>query len=62
MEQQRNDVHQVVTIEEVNRLLDLGRILLSILTEEEIEQFNAILAEDRIPQKQLAEIGNTGVT
>ena len=47
-----------VTIEEVNRVLEVGRLLLSVLTEEEIEELREILSR----QKAEEEIGNTGIT
>ena len=47
-----------VTIEEVNRVLEVGHLLLSVLTEEEIEELQVILSR----QKSGEEIGNTGVT
>ena len=47
-----------VTIEDVNRVLEVGRLLLSVLTEEEIEELQVILSK----QKSREEIGNTGVT
>jgi hypothetical protein len=47
-----------VTIEDVNRLLEVGRMLLSVLTEEEIEELQEILSR----QKSGEEIGNAGVT
>ena len=47
-----------VTIEEVNRVLEVGRMLLSVLTEEEIEELQEILSI----QKTEEEIGNTRVT
>ena len=47
-----------VTIEEVNRVLEVGRMLLSTLTEEEVKELQEILSR----QKAEEEIGNTGVT
>ena len=47
-----------VTIEEVNRVLEVGRMLLSTLTEEEIEELQEILSRQKADQN----IGNTGVT
>ena len=47
-----------VTIEDVNRLFEVGRMLLSVLTEEEIEELQEILSR----QKSGEEIGNAGVT
>jgi len=42
-----------VTVEDVNRLLEVGRLLFSVLTPEEIEQLQDFLS----PQNKL---GNTG--
>jgi hypothetical protein len=47
---------QTVTVEEVNRLLDLGRLLFSVLTPEEIEALQAEFAKYSTSEK----IGNTG--
>ena len=47
-----------MTIEDVNRVLEVGRLLLSVLTEEEIEELQEILSR----QKAEEEIGNTGIT
>lgn len=47
-----------VTIEEVNRVLEVGRLLLSVLTEEEIEEFQNAL----INLFDTQEVGNAGVT
>jgi hypothetical protein len=47
-----------VTIEEVNRVLEVGRMLLSVLTEEEIEELQEILSRQEADQN----IGNAGVT
>ena len=48
-----NTKQEQVTVEDVNRLLDVGRLLFSVLTPEEIEDLQELLS----PQKQL---GNTG--
>ena len=42
-----------ITVEDVNRLLEIGRLLFSVLTPEEIEELQNLLS----PRK---EIGNTG--
>ena len=47
-----------VTIEEVNRVIEVGRLLLSVLSEEEIEVIQELLIRDESKN----EIGNTGVT
>jgi len=41
--------------EDLDRILEVGRILMSVLTEEELTQLQALLSQD-------AKIGNTGVT
>ena len=56
-----------VTVEEVNRILDVGRLLLSVLTKEELQEIQAFYlgrAQPSIPINQPIshEIGNTGVT
>ncbi len=47
-----------VTFEDVNRVLEVGRMLLSVLTEEEIEELQEILSRQKADQN----IGNAGVT
>ena len=49
-----NDIE--VTLEEVNRLLDLGRLLLSVLTSEEINTIQTLFLEPN----NMEPIGNTG--
>ena len=56
-----------VSIEEVNRILEVGRLLLSALTPEELEEWGALvglLPSSSIPVElsSASEIGNTGVT
>jgi hypothetical protein len=51
-----------ITVEDVNRLLEVGRLLLSVLTEDEIQQLTTVLNNTYISIDQLAEIGNTGVS
>jgi hypothetical protein len=48
--------NQDAALEEVNRLLDLGRLLLSVLTPEEIKTIQTFLTESSTKGK----IGNTG--
>jgi len=45
-----------VTVEDVNRFLDVGRLLLSVLTPEEIEALQEYLNENSTSDN----IGNTG--
>jgi hypothetical protein len=60
----------IVTTEDVNRLLEVGRLLLSVLTKEELNQLQQILngyvisnkISASVPSKLPSEIGNTGVT
>lgn len=47
-----------VTIEDVNRILEIGQLLLSVLTSEEIEQLSDFL----ISAQSESWIGNTSVT
>ena len=47
---------QKVTVEDVNRFLDLGRLLFSVLTPEEIEALHEVFSNK--PANK--EIGNTG--
>lgn len=59
-----------VTIEEVNRVLEVGRLLLSVLTTEELDQLQQLLNDQSIDGLFNAttvstadtKIGNTGVT
>ncbi len=60
----------LVTIAEVNRVLELGRLLLSVLTPEELDQLQQILSCQTIGglftipliSASDSEIGNTSVT
>ena len=47
-----------ITITEVNRVLEVGRLLFSVLTEEEVAELQQILNRHSDENK----IGNTGVT
>jgi len=59
-----------VTTEDVNRLLEVGRLLLSVLAQEELNQLQQYLGShvterqstDSISFEIASEIGNTGVT
>ncbi len=59
-----------VTIEEVNRVVEVGRLLLSVLTPEELDQLQHLLNSQSIEgifntstaSTGETEIGNTGVT
>ena len=46
-------VEKQITIEEANRLLEVGRLLFAVLTLEEIEELQALFSTQK-------EIGNTG--
>ena len=62
MKEPDRNSNQNITKEEVNRLLEVGRLLLSVLTKEEIEQLASIQDKNFIPVDQFEEIGNTGVS
>ena len=47
---------KTITVEDVNRLLEVGRLLLSVLTPEEIEALQEYLNKNSTPEP----IGNTG--
>ena len=47
-----------ITVEEVNRVLEVGRLLFSVLTKEENAELQRILNG----QSDETELGNTGVT
>jgi len=47
-----------VTVKDVNRLLEVGRLLLSVLTPDELHQ----LKEELSNNGAQSELGNTGVT
>ena len=54
-----------ITIEEVNRILEVGRLLLSVLTQEEMDELQALLYGEPFPFLEDSvepEIGNTSVT
>jgi len=58
----------MMTVEEVNRVLEVGRILLAILTSEELDQLLQTMSNRVVDELNIsslyseAEIGNTGVT
>jgi hypothetical protein len=47
---------QHITIDDVNRLLELGRLLMSVLKPEEIKAIQSLLSETSMKDQ----IGNTG--
>ena len=49
----KDSTKEQITVEEVNRVLEVGRLLFSVLTQEEIEELQKLLS----PQNA---IGNTG--
>ena len=56
-----------VTVEEVKRVLEVGRLLLSVLTPEELKELLSLRGlflskSTPINQQSTSEIGNTGVT
>ena len=53
METSSDTTRDQITTEDVNRVLDVGRLLFSVLTPEEIEQLKNLIPV-------LIEIGNTG--
>jgi hypothetical protein len=55
----QNPSQDQVTINEVNRVLEVGRLLLSVLTPEEIEELQALLIGETFTE---LEIGNIDVT
>ena len=58
----------MMTVEEVNRVLEVGRILLAVLTSEELDQLQQIISSQMVDELNIsslfseAELGNTGVT
>jgi hypothetical protein len=52
-----NEKERHITIEDVNRLLEVGRLLMSVLKPEEIKVIQAFLTETSVKYKT----GNTGV-
>jgi hypothetical protein len=60
----------IVTVNEVNRVLDVGRLLLSVLSPQELDQLQQLLGNQvakglftpPVTSESEAEIGNTGVT
>jgi hypothetical protein len=57
LKKQKPEKHRV-TIEDVNRVLEVGRLLLSVLTPEELDQLKKELSNNHTQ----SEIGNTSVT
>jgi len=58
--------HPGVTVEDVNRLLEVGRLLLSVLTPDELEELQALLCDESLHHllydSVKPQIGNSGVT
>lgn len=54
--------NRTITIEDVNHLLEVGCMLLSVLSEEEVQQLTSLLNNTYTSVDQLAEMGNTGVS
>ena len=55
---QVNDDQENITIIEVNRVLEVGRLLLSVLTDDELEELQQILSNS----SDVSKMGNAGVT
>jgi len=57
-----------VTVEDVKRVLEVGRILLAVLTPQELDQLQQIMSSQMVDELNIsslyseAELGNTGVT
>ncbi|MBI9047010.1 MAG: hypothetical protein JEZ06_21160 [Anaerolineaceae bacterium] len=49
----KSQTEKQVSVEEVNRLLEVGKILMSVLTDEELKELQKLLSPEN-------EIGNTG--
>jgi hypothetical protein len=62
MKETDSNASRTITKEDVNRLLEVGRLLLSVLSEEEIQQLSSAQNEIQVTIDQYAEIGNTGVS
>ena len=63
--QMSNDLKHLrtVTVEEVNRILEIGKILSSVLNEQELKELERSLSDrthSECMQVELAAIGNTG--
>ena len=58
----------MMTVEEVKRVLEFGRILLAVLTPQELDQLQQIMSSQMVEELNIsslfseAELGNTGVT
>ena len=58
----------MMTVEEVKRVLEVGRILLAVLTPQELDQLQQIMSSQMVDELNFsslyseAELGNTGVT
>jgi hypothetical protein len=51
--QSKPQTEKQITVEEINRVLEVGKILFSVLTPEEIEELQKLLTPPKV-------IGNTG--
>jgi hypothetical protein len=63
-----NPIKPEVTDEDVKRVLEIGRILLAVLTPQELDQLQQIMSSQMVDELNIsslfseAELGNTGVT
>ena len=55
MDTMPEQIEKEISVEEVNRVLEIGKLLFSVLTPEEIEELQVLLTPKR-------EIGNTGIS
>jgi len=58
MDTMTTQIEKEISIEEVNRVLEVGRLLFSVLTEDEIEELRKYLNGEVVELK----LGNSGVT
>ena len=60
------ELNHKVTLEDVNRVIEVGQLLLSVLTEEELKELNQLLGQTPIKvligKSSKAYIGNSGIS
>jgi len=58
LQEEKTVIKKLIALDDLNRVLDVGRLLFSVLSEEEIEELQRFLND----KSAELEIGNTGLT
>jgi len=58
LQEEKTVIKKLIALDDLNRVLDVGRLLFSVLSDEEIEELQRFLND----KSAELEIGNTGLT